>query len=1071
MGPASWSRAVEILGVNGGCGSGTLIAPGLVLTALHVVTEADGGPPAIGRQVQVRVLRDRQVHPVDVVWVGDRDLDAVLLRGDPGQLGQDLAPVRWGELTCSSPAVQPECLAVGFPRAMRHTTVRPDGSRTVVHDNRQVVGRVSAVTGLNAAKYDVDVSNALPDHVNGKSGWSGLSGAGLFCHEILIGVVAAVSENWGGRTLWALPVRRLLALADFTTVVTAHTGIAVQLESADQSPLFHDPPVPRLSPSYLLSPQAEVVPFTGMEEEIANLTSWCTSRRVVDVAVVFGPGGVGKTRLATELVRRMTQRGSSWTAGFLSDVQRAGGLLESLTTNIRPLLLVLDYAETRVDQVEQVLHLFSGARHAHDPVRVLLLARPAQRWWTDLLMEWQGSTVMGQGTVVRLTPPAVNQRADTTRKLEIATRAFRERIAHLAALDGPLTEDDESSPAHESQYTDHPVGPPDDLVVSIHIAALAKVLDNTDVLPAADTIRPVDVLLAHESRYWRHSVRSHGLEDLFLNQRDLLRQLVAVQRIVGAEQRRDALNAVVAAFRFHDRDFDTPQLPDREITRRVEQMLADLYPSTDGARWGAMSPDVLAAELIARADQESDSELVVHILPDAALSPAQQHRALTVLARATTHQPGLTNSVARAVATAPDVLLTAAVDVAGELPPSEAVTWLTALRPTATPQTDTGGQDPTGQLQRINRLLDQLAPGSSATVLETDTQLTDTEPAPGPPTGTPEHTDATSEAADEALSTADRTADDHAQRADPPDARLSPRDAPRARVNLPIHLPAQARPEARKPVPAQFRFASGAVIDPGRQQRIDHALRCLSEEARRSDQPLPAVNTIVLGLDSSIELSLSAAAPAIAPFRSEGLDTVWRCRGDRVLPPDTETDPPPHAYPALAHLGWMPDGTIIFADLEHVRLIHLDGLAEHVQPILGALAFELTTRRHGDRPHVHITGVPAHLYDPGSPTPHNTLEEALAATHAHTAQARSTLQALGLEHPRDARLRDPSNDLWRPRIILSGHQPTTDTATELGNALDAHPQACLGVVARAPSPGRGRVAKWTVTLDGSTTTS
>ncbi|MFJ8627891.1 trypsin-like peptidase domain-containing protein [Kitasatospora sp. NPDC093550] len=1054
MGAASWARTVQVLGSGGGCGSGTLIAPGLVLTALHVVSQLDGGQALPDGRIRVRVLRDRQEHPVEVVWAGDRELDAVLLRVDPRQLGRDLAPVRWGELTSPSPDGRPECSAVGFPQAMRQTAARPDGSLAVVHDCRQVVGHVSALTGLHASKYDLEVCGAVPAQTGGGNGWSGLSGAGLFCHEILIGVMTGVSKVWQGRTLWALPVRRLLALDDFTSVVTEHTGNSPQLESADQSPLLHEPPVPRLSPSYLLSPQAEVVPFTGMDDEIAALTSWCTSSRGVDVAVVFGPGGVGKTRLATELIRRMTRRRSPWTAGFLADVQRSASSLETLKTNLRPLLLVLDYAETRVDQLEHVLRLFDGARHAFDKVRILLLARPASRWWRDLEMEWRGSLVMEQGTEVLLTPATTHRRDDAERDFDIATRAFRQRIAHLAALTGPPAEQGESDETEPPQAPDHreQAGETAQAIISIHMTALAQALENADLPPTPGAVRPVDVLLAHESRYWKHSARSHGLEALFSTQRDLLRQLVAVQRITGAEERRDALNAVMATLRFHDRDFGTPEPPNREQVRRIDQMLTDLYPATDGAHWGTMSPDVLAAELITQADRDSDSELVARILPDPGLSAAQQHRALTVLARASTHQPALTKSVARAVATAADALLGPAVDAVTALPPTDAVPWLTALRSAATCQKRAGRPEVTDQLGRIDDLLDQLAPD----VPELDTG------AASAPELTPGASPAP--AAEGRSPVVGPAADGHSPPPDQPQAASAPRRNDWS--DLAITLPAVARPHVPEPVSARFHFRSGAFADLDRQRRLDRALHALTEQARRSGDALPAINTIFLGLDGSIELNLATAARAVAPFHSADRDVVWHCSSDHAVLPDAD-NACRHAYPALVHLGWRLDGSIALADLEQVRLIHLDGAHATVQAVLGELAFELETRPHDSGPHVHVSGIPEDLHFSARSTSHETLEAALDAMRTHTDRVRYELRKLGLTHPRDARLHDPSNDLWRPRAVLTAQQPGTATARDLGSILDARPLGCLGVVARAPSPGGGPAATWTVAIDAS----
>ncbi|MFD0443258.1 hypothetical protein ACFQ10_13240 [Streptomyces indonesiensis] len=51
-----------------------------------------------GCQVLVRLLRHGggRAVPVAVVWDGGRELDVVLLRGEPDLLGRQLEPLRWG---------------------------------------------------------------------------------------------------------------------------------------------------------------------------------------------------------------------------------------------------------------------------------------------------------------------------------------------------------------------------------------------------------------------------------------------------------------------------------------------------------------------------------------------------------------------------------------------------------------------------------------------------------------------------------------------------------------------------------------------------------------------------------------------------------------------------------------------------------------------------------------------------------------------------------------------------------------------------------------------------------------
>ncbi|GAA0927685.1 MULTISPECIES: S1 family peptidase [Streptomyces violaceusniger group] len=691
------ARAAEVLRPdNGRFGSGSVIAPGLVITARHVVADSSGTLPE-GCQVLVRLLRHGggRAVPVAVVWDGGRELDVVLLRGEPDLLGRQLEPLRWGELTCEAPTDRPECRAVGFPRAMKRGDLR---------DCREVIGQVSAISGLRAAKYELDVTNATAQEA---SGWSGLSGAGLFCHDLLIGIVNAVPDGWGARVLWATPARRLLASDGFVQAVTAAVGAAPWLESADQGLLFEHPPRPRLSPSYLLSPRAEVVPFSGMHYEIDQLLAWCVSGQPADVAVVTGPGGVGKTRLAAELMRRLAHRGTqSWTTGFLVDsrAHEPSSPYRMLTANTRPLLLAIDYAETRIGQVEQVLDALGNARHT-ERVRVLLLARSIRGWWTSLSVERQHTEVMGDGVTVHLSPTAAWHNLLPDQAIQDAADAFRSRIDVLRHGVPTAADDDPAVTAARPRKTIERQETTAHDIVSAHMTALAAVLaDNDRQYPQAG--RPVDVLIGHEHRYWSRSVRAAGLEATFKSRPELLRQLVASQRIVGATSRREALAAVAAAFEAHNRDIDEPQPLAPDTRTRIERMLADLYPSTGGVRWGAMSPDTLAAELIAQADEESDHELVAHLLPNDKLSPEQRRHGLTILARASATQHTLVASTARAFLRAPQTLLPDAISTAEALTQNDALVWLNGIRSMLTAQSQT--RSLTTEIQQLDAAVERI---------------------------------------------------------------------------------------------------------------------------------------------------------------------------------------------------------------------------------------------------------------------------------------------------------------------------------------------------------------------------
>ena len=70
------------------------------------------------------------------------------------------------------------------------------------------------------------------------------------------------------------------------------------------------------SPASLVRPEAQIVSFLGRETVMSQLRDWCVNEeQPVDIAVITGPGGQGKTRLGQELVSYYQERG--WVSGFL----------------------------------------------------------------------------------------------------------------------------------------------------------------------------------------------------------------------------------------------------------------------------------------------------------------------------------------------------------------------------------------------------------------------------------------------------------------------------------------------------------------------------------------------------------------------------------------------------------------------------------------------------------------------------------------------------------------------------------------------------------------------------------
>ena len=167
-------RTAVPLAASGGLynlGSGYLIADELVLTAAHVLEFAEGVTAQKGQAADVAYIGN-EWQQATVAWVdGDKD---VALLSSPGMRADGM--VRWGRLAGSNPL---EWGAVGFPVA----SVDDAAGRQPEH----AYGRVSPISDLGAGRLALTIESR--EAIGGDSPWAGLSGAGIFCGDHLVGVV------------------------------------------------------------------------------------------------------------------------------------------------------------------------------------------------------------------------------------------------------------------------------------------------------------------------------------------------------------------------------------------------------------------------------------------------------------------------------------------------------------------------------------------------------------------------------------------------------------------------------------------------------------------------------------------------------------------------------------------------------------------------------------------------------------------------------------------------------------------------------------------------------------------
>ncbi len=615
-------------------GSGYLIAGRLLLTAAHAVP-TDG--------VQVRLLEEEALWEARVLCRGDGLLDAALLEiTDPDFEPMAHRPTRFGRIVSSAPGIH--CEAVGFP-----DTTRVFEGPEVFRDSEHLTARLNPLTRRKQRLLDLRLDN-WPDHApENPSRWSGMSGAGVWCGELLVGLVAWDTPGFGQRRLSAVPLSALAEQPGFRHLVERHTDRTLRLEPVELkdllSPCF--PAQGPASPAALLRAEHEVVPFSGREATLRQLTDWCRLPAPLSAWLVTGPGGQGKSRLARRLNELMSEEG--WVTGQVAELADAAPHLPTLSRCTAPVLLVLDYAETRPHLVQEIIDHLAAHPPGH-PVRLLLLARAADEWFTALR-----SASPSMPGALRPSPLALPPLTDTSAAQDFAWQeardAFRTRLSGLAGVPGagagteqPPVERTAPQPGTGGQ------------ALSLHMAALAS------LLPQGPEEFPEQVLLTHERRYWDRVAerRNLGLDHIRPT------AMIAAQ-LCGPLSRAAALDMLgrVPGLRGDGAE---------QQRRAVAEWIRDLYPPTASgdAYWGTLEPDPLAEHyLIDALGREPDTAAEVLV----AAADEQRRHGVTLMARAAARPGGqaVADHLHRLITEHPRALGGIAVEVA---PRVESVTVL-----------------------------------------------------------------------------------------------------------------------------------------------------------------------------------------------------------------------------------------------------------------------------------------------------------------------------------------------------------------------------------------------------------
>ncbi|MFJ3788825.1 tetratricopeptide repeat protein [Kitasatospora sp. NPDC090091] len=539
------------------------------------------------------------------------------------------AAVRWGKLVTTLP--RQKCQTWGVPAAAQENSDFVEG--------KQETGWINPGSGVAGNRYVMKLDGPSPVWT-GRPGlpWAGLSGGAVLFGRMVVGVVVAESRHFGHGEVQVVPAYVLHQDEGFRTALKRYGADSPLLEPAEFRDLVDersaDPAGPKGSPTALLRAERQVVGFHGRDQLLDELVAWC-GQDGLGAVLLHGPGGQGKTRLVRELARSLTEAKRDpdalpWVAVWLRTSTRADDL-EKLRETAGPLLVVIDYAESRLEQLSLLL---DTVRERRVPFKLVLIARTAGSWWERAGTASQAAEdLLGFAPVVEL-PPLAEKEADRGALYRQAAEAFARHLPNVQGHEGPdwpaladaLPVPNLSRPGFEN-------------ILTLHMTALADLLDKgmpdttgpppsglTLVAPRKDADDVENRLLSHESRYWHRALATFGYSEN-APERDVFKDALAAAVLLDPEDHRqaDAVLRRVLGQQVH-------------LVGPVDKWIAQFYPpDSAGLRpWGSLQPDRIA-ERFAGNRVLGNRRLLPALLDG--IERAEAERLLTVLARAAHHRP------------------------------------------------------------------------------------------------------------------------------------------------------------------------------------------------------------------------------------------------------------------------------------------------------------------------------------------------------------------------------------------------------------------------------------------------
>lgn len=375
----------------------------------------------------------------------------------------------------------------------------------------------------------------------------------------------------------------------------------------------------------LLLATNRVIEFERRDDVLNDLRQWCEGKSDLDLRLIFGPGGTGKTRLLIEACDQLW-RDLGWRAGFLRPTSQThrDTLYRALLDDPKSLLVVFDYAELRIEEVQD----FVASAHQRrkdkvaptTSVRIVLLSREGGDWWTKALPARRDEVtdfftdIQGRPDALRRLSPIADQQPDRAALFSKWRKTFAERLGTESAIG--VSEEWQRILAQRGM----------DRSLFIALAALSAVDSQAGEIPRSieDLLRRT---IANERRLWIDHL-GKTLSDPASD------ALAAITLLMGSPDRDRTRTLIRALPSFEGQPQNT--------INRVFDTLHTLYPDESHRGVGAVQPDLIGEYLIDQRMRDEPSIL------DCLLKSQQNVRAtLTTLTRMTRSWRSIVPSVSK----------------------------------------------------------------------------------------------------------------------------------------------------------------------------------------------------------------------------------------------------------------------------------------------------------------------------------------------------------------------------------------------------------------------------------------